>query len=215
MLVTRIHVEGFHDLDGFLETDLDRVVLVDGPHPSATALGDALALAFAALHTDHLRSLLKRWELLGPDEDGEIQGSPFPEQATWRDRHVAAGLVSNHARRSIQVDISCALDPPQYGALRSHAATEPSLVAALAGGGTVHWRTGALFSSSWDAVAISLQSFAVGKTGFSVRKADRPTWLTSFLQDLASRFHVHEPGANLEQQILEAATTRREHSPFL
>ena len=122
MYITSIHARGFRDLpDGRLD-DLGRVVDLKGPSPESTALGDALELAFAALSEDGLERLLRRWGLIAPDEQPEITGTPFPDQASWTDQTTARSLVADPARPNLRVDVTLSLDPPLYGQLRrSHA----------------------------------------------------------------------------------------------
>ena len=134
MYISSIAVHGLQDLPHFEAKGLSRSVTVRGPGPAATALGDAIALAFAAIDRDALDRLLTRWDLLGPDESAEIVGTPFPDQAIWSDRLAAGALVDDKGDRTITVNLGLALDPPLFGELRSQAARLPRLVTALSQG---------------------------------------------------------------------------------
>ena len=104
MFITAVSVRGFADLAHFDLSSLDRIVHLQGPDPSCTALGDAIELAFAALSEARLKRLLNRWELLAPGEEPEISGDPFPEQATWSDTQSARTLLPPGPERHLQVN---------------------------------------------------------------------------------------------------------------
>ena len=157
MFITAVSVRGFADLALFELQDLGRRVELRGPDPASTALGDAIELAFAALSEDALARLLSRWGLLGPGEEAEINGENFPDQATWSDGQAARYLLPPGPERHIQVEIEIEPDPILYGELRAESAREPRLVIGLSEGGRLTLGVGALFASSFDALALNLQ----------------------------------------------------------
>lgn len=208
MLVTAIEVQGFRDLPSFRAADLGRVVTVAGPGPSATALGDALELAFAAFHPAACLGLLRRWGAIGPGEEPEITGAPLPEQATWAHPLVGRWLVDSLEARHLTVTLEIALDPVQYGALRALAIREPRLVTALTRDARASVSVGALFTNTFDAVALAIQGFSVGGEPFPSSPGQRPPWLTQLLRELGHRFAIFRPGAEtLAEDALDAATS--------
>ena len=192
MLVTALSAKGFRDLpDWSSPAELGRVVTITGPNPASTAVGDALELAFAVLNGVRLQRLLMRWRLVGPTEEAEITGSPLPEQATWADTQSAAAICDDEHK--LQVSLTFSLDPLLAGMLRAQAPREPRLAPALALDSRVHLSVGALFASSWDAVALSIQDLRIGDESFILAGGPRPTWLVRFLQSLGERFHRVDP----------------------
>lgn len=219
MLVTFLSVHGFRDLpDWRSPQDLPRVVGVRGPSPATTALGDALELAFAALDSDAMVALLRRWQVLAPDEDAEILGAPLPEQLSWTDQRVARGLVASESERHLRVTVELALDPVLESSLRALAPREPRLAAGLAPGARVRLGIGALFTSSFDAVAISIHELRFGDEAFSTVSGQRPPWLGRFLGSLGGRF-ARFPGApgepSLARRVLDASTGWDGYAGFL
>jgi hypothetical protein len=208
MYVTAIAARGFRDLPDTRLEDLGRIVDLKGPTPATTALGDALELAFAALSDQALEALLLRWGLLGPGEQPELTGEVFPEEVAWDDQHAARALVADERQRSLEVEVTLALDPPLYGLLRGEAARDPRVVSALGQGGTITLAVGALFTSTFDTLALSIQSFRIGAESFPARASDRPRWLTRLLRELADRFHRYDPEADTAAVALQAMTSR-------
>lgn len=215
MYITAVTASGFRDLPRFEHADLGRAVHLKGPTPATTALGDAVELAFAALSPAGLVHLLRRWELLAEVEQPEVLGAPFPDQAVWTDREAARALVADTDERALVCSVDIALDPPLFGALRSHAVREPRLVAALSEGARIRLEVGALFAVSFDAVAVDLRGVSVGAERFPTRDGDRPPWLQRLLVALSGRFHRHDPTADTAVLALTAATARRGHGGYL
>lgn len=219
MLVSSIAVHGFRDLpDWRSPPDLPRVVGVRGPGPASTALGDALELAFAALNPDAMTALLRRWAVLAPDEDAEILGAPLPEQVSWSDQRAARGLVASESERHLRVTVELALDPVLESSLRALAPREPRLAAGLAPGARVRLGVGALFTSTFDAVAVSVHELRFGEESFPTVAGQRPAWLTRFLVALAGRFarHPGPPGEPpLAERVLAASTAWEGYGAYL
>ena len=208
MFITAVSVRGFADLAHFDLSSLDRVVHLQGPDPSCTALGDAIELAFAALSEARLKRLLNRWELLAPGEEPEISGDPFPEQATWSDTQSARALLPPGPERHLQVELEIECDPILYGALRTESTREPRLVIGLSDGGRITLGVGALFANSFDAMAIHLQRFEIGGQSFPLHGSERPPWITRFLRLLVRRFHRFDPSEPVARTALDAAISR-------
>lgn len=214
MLVTAADVQGFLDLPRFRTAELGRVVTVRGPGPATTALGDALELFFAAFRADALTRLLRRWGALGPDESAEILGAPLPEQATWTDKVAARWVAGEH--RSLSVTLVLELDPVQYGVLRGLAAREPRMVTALSRAASARITVGGLFATSFDALAITVQSVHIGGESFPCTPGQRPPWMSDFLQGLGERFARHEPAevATLPERALGAEISWDRHAAW-
>ncbi len=215
MFVTAIEVQGFRDLPRFSAAELGPVVTVRGPEPAATALGDALELFFAAFRPDALQRLLRRWGATGPAEAAEITGQPLPEQAVWTD-NIAARWVASEGR-SLTVTVEIALDPVQLAALRGLGAREPRLVSAIARAPHARVTVGGLFASSYDALALAVQSVTLGGESFPCAAGQRAPWMTALLSGLAGRFARHEPGeaAGVAATALAAETSWSDHDAYL
>ena len=204
MYVTAIKVRGFADLPHYESGLLERVVHFKGPSLETTALGDAIQLAFAALSHAALRDLLHRWELCAPDEEPEILGDDFPDQATWSDGDAARVLVG--PERHLKVELSFNLDPPLFGQLRQHAARAPRLAAALSSGAELHLAVGALFTSTYDGLAVAVHSIRIGDV--TLTEADRTRWANKLLRDFGLRLARHRPDHDAAPQALDALTSR-------
>lgn len=208
MYITAISARGFRDLPEARLENLGRVVDLAGPTPATTALGDAVELAFAALSEQALEALLLRWGLLGPGEQPDLTGEGFPEEAAWDDQRAARALVADEQKRVLSVELTIALDPPLYGLLRGEAARDPRVVSALGQGGGITLGVGGLFTSTFDTLALSLQSFRIGDEAFPTRPGDRPRWLTRLLREIADRFHRYDPDADTAAVAMTAMTSR-------
>ena len=176
MFIESVEVVGFGGVPKW-EGALGRVVRVAGPSRALLSFGDALLLGFASFDEGAFRALLARWGCLNPVVEGE--------GATWEAAAGLAGVCEGEGL--LKVAVTFQLDPPQFGALRGHAARDPRLVDALSEGARVTVRTGARFSPGWDAVAIDALGFSVGEVAFAVHGPERPAWLTSVLQGLRGR----------------------------
>ena len=214
MFITAVSVRGFADLIHFELRGLGRMVELRGSDPACTALGDAIQMLFAALDETHLRTLLERWELLGPNEEAEITGEPFPDQATWCDGQAARALIPPGPDRHLRIEAEIELDPILYGHLRSEATRDPRLVIGLSENGRIKIEVGLLFANSFDALAIHIQRFEVGNQAFSLNTSDRPMWLNPFLRRLAGRFHRHDPQKTVAETALQAATSSSQYQTY-
>ncbi len=215
MFVTAIEVQGFRDLSRFSATDLGPLVTLRGPEPSASALATALELFFAAFSADALQRLLARWGAVGPGEKAEITGHPLPEQAQWSDRVAARWVVTEG--RSLTVTLDIALDPVQLASLRGLGAREPRLVSAIARDPHARVTVGGLFATSYDALAITVQSVALGGEPFPCAPGQRAPWMSSLLSGLAGRFARHDPAdlPGVAAAALQAATSWDRHDDYL
>jgi hypothetical protein len=210
MFITSIQVRGFRDLASFSATGLGRVVHVLGPTPQTTALADAVQLTFAAVSQDLLADLIGRWQLCGPEEQPEIVGEPFPDQASWTDTSAAGAIVG--PERNLRVELSMRLDPPLYGSLRQQAAREPRLVAALSSGAELRLSVGALFTRSWDTMALTIHSVAFGDVALTDQ--DRKRWGNRFLRQLGERLHRFVPSAAVGDIAMAALTSRDQRGAY-
>lgn len=204
MYIRSITIDGFRDLHHFETEGLERVVRVKGPTPETTALADAFDLFFSSFYTPAIDGLLRRWQLLGPDEEPDIVGDLIPEQVTWSDTRMARALVASEVNRDLRVTLCLALDPPQFGALRDLAIKEPRLATALADGDDITVSVGALFTNTFDGLSLSVNRFLVGNETFSIT-AGRPDWMSTFLHGLGRRWHRHRRIPHLAQALLDAA----------
>lgn len=189
MFVTAIEVQGFRDLPRAAVSGLGPVVRLRGPTPQTTALGDALELFFAALEPAALNRLLRRWGALATGEEAEILGSPAPEQATWKDT-LAARWIADEGR-ALTVTLELALDPVQISTLRSQAAREPRLGAALGRDTVARITVGGLLANSHDALALSVQGVVIGGEPFPYAPQQRAPWMSALLAGLSGRFSRH------------------------
>jgi hypothetical protein len=215
--VRNIHISGFADLPDLRLSDLERVVRVQGPSPAATALGDGLALAFAALSTPVLTALLERWGLLEPEEAPEVETNPLPIQAAWADRTQAPSLVADHMDRRLQVTVDLVPDPPMFADMRALGAKAPRLSSALGADSLIQIQVSGFFAASWDVLSLSVQSFSVGDESFPTTGKERPEWLTQLLQRIGERFVIHPPSGDSAQLAMDAMTSSsaQAHAGFL
>lgn len=176
MFIESFEVEGFGGLPKW-EGALSRVVRVHGSSRALLSFGDALLLGCASFDEGAFRALLERWGCVNP--------VVVAEGAQWDAAPGIAAVVEGAGL--LKVAVTFALDPPQFGALRGHASRDPRLVDALSEGVRVTVRTGARFSSAFDAVAIDSLGFSVGDVAFAVHGPERPAWLASVLRGLSGR----------------------------
>ena len=207
MYVRSLHIAGLGDLPELRLSELGRVVRIHGPSPAATAVGDGLSLAFAAMSAPALKALLGRWGLLHPDEDVEIQTNPLPTQASWQDRQMAPFLVADLRGRKVQVELDLVPDPPLFAELRALGARAPRLATALGAEPVLQVGVSAFFAESWDVLSIAVQSFAVGGESFPTTGKDRPEWLTSLLLRVGQRFWHHHPTGGCAEAAMVAMTS--------
>ena len=192
MYVRSLSINGLADLPSFRAADLGRQVTITGPGPAASAVGDGLALVFAALSERALSNLLLRWGLIQTPNEAEIAVEGLPVQATWTDRRLARRIVSEPGTRTIRARAELRLDPPMSTKLRNHAAREPRLAVGLEGAPSVSIEVSAFFGVSWDILSISVQSVVIGGECFPVASNERAPWLSWLLQTLGERFVSHD-----------------------
>jgi hypothetical protein len=214
MYIVSIGVRGHRDLPRYNCHDLQRVMSLAGPSPAVTALGDAIELGFAALSWSALEQLCRRWGLIASDAVLPREGDELPDSVQFQDPDAARALVDPAAQRALKVELELALDPPLFGQLRELAVREPRVVTALAARPTVTLRVGALFTSSHDALAITLQGVSVGEQPFQVHGSERPSWLGRFLRGLRDRFHRYEAADSHAADLLACATSRGRHDQY-
>ena len=204
MYVRSLSIQGLSDLSLFSVDSLGRMVRVKGPSLAATAVGDGLALAFAALSEDVLRRLLCRWGLVRTPEDAEIEGDDLPSQAIWKDRRIAKTLVADHTQRRISTRIEILLDPLLCADLRAQAGREPRLSLSLGAEHTLTLEVSAFFGASWDVMSISIQSLIIGSERFATSSSERAPWLTRLLKTLGERYTSHDESTGHAQTALSA-----------
>lgn len=204
MYIEAIETSGFSGLPkGSLA--LDRVARVDGTPRALLAFSDALQLAFAAYDANMLSALLARWGC----REVTIEGVGAPEGAHWESAPGLNAVLDPAADGLLSVGLDIVLDPPQFGKLRKLAARDARLIDALADGALLRVRVGARFSPALDALALDPLGFVIGEETFPIAGADRPTWMTPFLQGLGGRLAVGpSPGAVWGER---AASYRPEH----
>jgi hypothetical protein len=217
MYIHGLHINGFADLPIFRASALNRRVRVLGPSPAATAVGDGLALAFAALSEPGLQALLQRWGLTQPGEIADVETNPLPIQASWTDREMAQALVADRVLRRLQVQVSLLLDPPLFAKLGANGAREPRLVTALGDTPIIRWSVSAYIGASWDVLSLGLQSFSVGDASFPTSGQERAPWLTEFLLEIGQRFFCHNNSIDIESAAMTAMTSldKAQHRGFL
>ena len=220
MFIRRIQVQGFADLPDAELSGLDRLVHVQGPGPEATALGDALQLAFAPFHVPTLVRLLTEWGVAGDPEDAaelEIEGEGLPSELHFHldeDAEALRELVADPEQRSLSVELDLELDPPLHGKLRAMARRQPGVLEALGDGGLVHLHTSVLFTRSFDVLALHVHPLRIGRVEVLVEGRESPPWVTPLLEQLAGRFaRVSEQWPPLEV-VRDAANSRRQHERY-
>ena len=169
MYVRSLSINGLADLPSFRADDMGRQVRVKGPSPAASAVGDGLALVFAALSERALCHLLLRWGLIQTAAEADISVEGLPVQATWSDRRLAKSIVAEQGNRTVRARAEVLLDPPMSTNLRGHAAREPRLAVGLDGAPTVAIEVSAFFGASWDVLSISVQSSSSVGSAFPSR----------------------------------------------
>lgn len=192
MYVRSLSINGLADLPSFRADELGRQVSIRGYGPAASAVGDGLALIFAALSERALCHLLLRWGLVQAPAEAEVTVEGLPVQATWSDRRLAKSIVSDHGSRTVRARAEVLLDPPLATRLRSHAAREPRLAVGLDGAPTVNIEVSAFFGASWDVLSISVQSVIIGGERFPIATNERAPWMSWLLKTLGERFVSHD-----------------------
>jgi len=210
MYVRGLAINGLTDLPRFSAVDLGRRVTVRGPSTSAAAIGDGLALGFAALSSRALERLLVRWGLTPAGTEADIEADPLPTQATWSDTSLAKALCADPLKRRLGVQLDLELDPPLCADLRSLAAKAPRLGAALGAEPkpVISIEVSAYFGASWDVLSLSVQSATLGGERFSATASERAPWLTKLLIELGNRFVSHDESTQHGQQAMNAMTAR-------
>ena len=202
MYVRSLSINGLADLPSFRAEGLERQVTIAGPSPAASAVGDGLALIFAALSERALCHLLLRWGLIQVAAEAEISVEGLPVQATWTDRRLARSIVSDQSNRTVRARAELLLDPPLSTDLRTHAAREPRLAVGLDGTPSVSIEVSAFFGASWDILSISVQSVVIGRERFPIASNERAPWLSWLLQTLGERFVSHDETRDHEAKVL-------------
>jgi len=210
MYVRGIAINGLADLPRFSTGDLGRQVNVKGPSTAAAAIGDGLALGFAALSAPVLERLLARWGLVSPGEEADIEADPLPTQATWADTSIAKALCADRQKRKISVRLDIELDPPLCADLRALTAREPRVAMGLGGSATpiVSIEVSAFFGASWDVLSLSIQSVCLGGERFPSASNERAKWLNRLLLELGKRFVSHDEASHHGERALKAMTSR-------
>ena len=208
MFISSLRVRGFRDLTSFEANNLGRIVRVSGSPPAVTALGDGLELALGILDPSRLQRLFRRWRL--GEEVELLMDGPLVAQANWPEGEHLRPLLKEG--RTVRVDLTLEPDPPLFRRLREQAARDPRLAPALASGGALHLSVGALFARSLDAVALSLDRFAVGEVVLSRSEGGR--FLDQTLASLGARFHRHDAAESVGALALRALTSFRDHGRY-
>ena len=190
MWITDIETQGFRGNDETHLTELDRTVSLDGPGSALEQLAMALELFFAAFDPDDLRRVLTQLGFVGAGQDLEIAGEPLPDHASWPTPHAARALLRPGGLHRLRIQLSLALDPPQFRVLRRQALRDPSLVSALADGATATIAVGYLFNQALTTLTVAPLSVRLGGEKIPVAGKDSPAWLPAFLRGLAGRLHV-------------------------
>ncbi len=216
MYVHSLSIHGLADLPAFRADDLGRQVHIRGPSPEASAIGDGLALAFAALSERALRGLLRRWGLIQFDDEAEIAAEGLPVQATWTDQRSARRIVADSTSRTVHARVVIALDPPLAAELRAHAVREPRLAVGLDGSPRVTIEVSAFFGASWDVLSISVQSVVIGGERFSTGSGERAPWTTALLKRIGERFTSHDETTGHAEVALRCliSADEVEHAPL-
>ncbi len=208
MLISSLRVRGFRDLTSFEANNLGRIVTLSGSPPAVTALGDGLELALGVLDPGRLQRLFRRWRL--GDEVELLTDGPTVAQASWPEGEHLRPLLAEG--RTVRVDLAIEPDPPLFRRLREQAARDPRLAPALASGGVLHLSVGALFARSLDAVALSIDRFAVGDVVLS--RAEGGRFVEQTLASLGARFHRHDASDSVGVLALDALTSFGSHSRY-
>lgn len=205
MLITHLRTEGLRAADG---VDLVRPgrqrVLPQGP--AGVGLLDGLSLAVAALDPSRtVPTLTDLGVIADPGQAELLVEHELPVQVSLEDADVAM-LVDADQSRTIRVHLDAELDPPMFGRLREHAMRDPRLVSAL-GEATLALKAGWVWTTDLTTASISVLSVAVGGVSFPLVGADRPTWMTGLLHDVATRIRRAAPAdeAALSHRLLAAS----------
>jgi len=199
MLITHLRAEGLKTADGVdLVRPGRRRQLPEGP--AGIGLLDGLELAMAACDPNRTASALVAVGLIEhADQADVLVEDALPVQVTLDGGDVTS-LVNPSLARTIVVHVDAELDPPMFGRLREHALRDPRLVSAL-GEATLSIKAGWVWTRDLTTASISILSAAVGGVSFPLAGADRPTWLTGLLADVAARIQ-RIPDAS-ESQLAE------------
>jgi len=208
MYVRSLTIEGLSDLPSFKVESLGREVVICGPGPAASAVGDGLSLLFGALNESVLRDLIRRWGLTQIQDEVEVETTPLPVQIGWADRLGAQALIADTTKRRIHVAAGIELDPLMAADLRAAAASEPRLAVGLGSAPLVHIEVSAFFAASWDVLSISVQAVVIGGERFPSQGPERAPWLTRLLQRLGERYASHDESSRHAERTLEAMTSR-------
>jgi hypothetical protein len=216
MYVRSLAIEGLSDLPRFKAESLGREVVIRGPGPASSAVGDGLSLLFGALNESVLKDLIQRWGLIHGGEDVEIETTPLPIQASWADRLGAQALIADTSKRRIHVAAGVELDPLMAAELRAAAAGEPRLAVGLGTAPLMHIEVSAFFAASWDVLSVSVQTVVIGGERFPSQGPERADWLTRLLQRLGERYTSHDESTLHAERTLAALNSRApsEHEDY-
>jgi hypothetical protein len=171
-----------------------RVTGVVGPAEAQIGLGDALDLFFASFDRERLIRVLCRLGFCEKPEDIELRGEPFPDHVSWKTSDAPRALMAASGDRTVRIDVRVVLDPVQFRRLRDLAIRDHRLVSALSAGSTAELSVGCLFDSTFHGATLDLLRLVIGQEALPVTGAERPSWLDTFLADLAPRFLCLRPG---------------------
>ena len=223
MFIAAIRLQGFRDLPAATLADLGRIVLLQGPGPHSTAVGDALELVFSALDPEVLARLVRRWGLVADNEEPSLEGHllpnnpaahDLPDQVSWTDTQAVDELLEPGGSRRLKAAVTISPDPPLYGFLREAAQRDPRLVHALAAGAELTLEVSALFNQRGDAMALHLHPIELGEGTIPVDGKDAPAWIGGLLTRLRGRFLRVGPGFDALGHALHALSSRQDHTAY-
>lgn len=181
MIIRSVSIQGLAGLSSDPLDPLGRVVRVGGSPRCTRSLIDGLLLGFGALEP-----------LVAAGALGWLGVSAQEDQGSWVIGSPARlrGLLTPGPTSTVSVRLELELDPPQFGALREQAITDPDLVDAL-GEATLRLNTGWAFTTDNEVGTPSVLSAQLGghRLDLQTRK-----WVLPWLQGLGTRLNVHTPG---------------------
>lgn len=189
MRLTALSLDGFRHAPELALDDLD--ARVDLPAaPVGTAVADALDLAQASLSPACARRALARAGLDTDETEVEVERGEVIAVSGMCPRAVAS-LTHPDATRRLVIHLDATVDPLLFQLLRTEAAREPSLLAALAAGGDLGLRIGWLFDRSATHASVSLLGLRIGDEQVALAPTERPSWLPRLLDAVGRRFGRH------------------------
>jgi len=200
MRVLSVRTEGL--LDAPALADLGALVRLPSG-PPGRAIAAALGLWAASLGGDDLPGLLVSLGLASSTDGVDVtEERGVPVGVSW-DLVGASASLREPGQRRFGVEVTVALDPPLFAALREEAVRDPRLIQALGHGLRMRVKVGWMLTLDGLSATIGVLGLRVGTVDFPVTGSDAAPWAPRVLAKLGRRV-----GRVCEEEPLMAVVER-------